>query len=60
MFVGGFTQKPIKEGLFIKANHVYPQQNRCGKTLEDSRVVVDSVDVVSRLEATFVCLMPYG
>ena len=37
MFIGGFTQKTIKEDLFVKANHVYPQQNRRGKTLEDSR-----------------------
>jgi hypothetical protein len=37
MFVGGFTQKTIKEGLFVKANHVYPQRNRRGKTLEDSK-----------------------
>jgi hypothetical protein len=25
-----------------------------------ARVVVNSIDVVSRLEATFVCLVPYG
>ena len=37
MFAGGFTQKIVKEGLFVKANHVYPQRNRYGKTLEDSR-----------------------
>jgi hypothetical protein len=29
-------------------------------TLYNARVVVDSVDVVSRLEATFVCLVPHG
>jgi hypothetical protein len=27
---------------------------------DHARVVVDSVDVVSRLEATFVFLVPYG
>ena len=27
---------------------------------EHARVVVDSVDVVSRLEATFVCLVLHG
>ena len=25
-----------------------------------ARVVVDSIDVVSRLEATFICLVPHG
>ena len=29
-------------------------------TLIDTRVVVDIVDVVSRLEATFVCLVLHG
>ena len=37
MFVGGFTHKTIKESLFIKVNQVYPQRNRRGKTLKDSR-----------------------
>ena len=37
VFAGEFTLKTIKEGLFINANHIYPQRNRCGKTLEDSR-----------------------
>ena len=27
---------------------------------DHARVVVDSVDVVSRIEATFICLVPYG
>ena len=30
------------------------------KPYADARVVVDSVDVVSRLEATFVCLILHG
>ena len=37
IFVGGFNQKTIKEGLFIKANHVYPRRNQLGKILDDSR-----------------------
>ena len=31
-----------------------------GNPCMDARVVVDSIDVVSRLEATFVCLVPHG
>ena len=37
VFSAGFILKTAKEDLFIKANHVYPQQNRREKTLEDSR-----------------------
>ena len=37
VFAGGFTQKTVNEGLFVKANHVYPHRNRRGKTLEDFR-----------------------
>ena len=37
VFSVGFNQKTIKDDLFIKANHVYPQQNLCEKTLEHSR-----------------------
>ena len=37
VFSAGFIQKTHKGDLFIKANHVYPQRNRRGKTLEDSR-----------------------
>ena len=37
MFSAGFIQKTDKEDLFVKANHIYPQRNRRGKTLEDSR-----------------------
>jgi hypothetical protein len=33
---------------------------RDGINLIDTRVVVDSIDVVSRLEATFVCLVSSG
>jgi hypothetical protein len=35
VFSAGFNQKTIKD-LFVKANHVYPQWGRHGKTLEDS------------------------
>ena len=34
VFSAGFNQKTAKEDLFIKANHVYPQWDRRGKTLE--------------------------
>jgi hypothetical protein len=37
MFSAGFNQKTVKEDIFVKANHVYPQQDQCGRTLEDSR-----------------------
>jgi hypothetical protein len=37
VFSVGFIQKTGKEDLFVKANHVYPQRNQCGKTLEDYR-----------------------
>ena len=36
VFSVGFNQKTVKDDLFIKANHVYPQQNYCEKTLEHS------------------------
>ena len=36
VFAGGFIQKTVKEDLFVKANHVYPQRNWRGKTLEHS------------------------
>ena len=35
--VGGFNQKTVKWGLFVKANHVYPRWYRLAKTLEHSR-----------------------
>jgi hypothetical protein len=34
--------------------------NKDGQPYADARVVVDSTDVVSRLEATFICLVPHG
>jgi hypothetical protein len=37
IFSIGFNQKTIKEDLFVKANHVYPQRNWPGKILEDSK-----------------------
>ena len=37
VFLAGFIQKTSKEDLFVKTNHVYPQRNRRGKTLEDFR-----------------------
>jgi hypothetical protein len=37
MFSAGFNQKTTKEDLFIKGNHVIPQDKQYGKTLEDFR-----------------------
>jgi hypothetical protein len=36
VFSTGFTKKTGKGDLFVKANQVYPQRNRRGKTLEHS------------------------
>ena len=36
VFSAGFYHKTAKEDLFVKANHVYSQRDRRGKTLEDS------------------------
>ena len=44
MFSAGFIQKTTKGDLFIKGNHVIPQHNRCGKTLEDSRSLSTKVE----------------
>ena len=37
VFAAGFNQKIVKVDLFVKVNHIYPQRNLCGKTLEHSR-----------------------
>ena len=37
MFARGFIQKPVKEDLFVKANHVYPRRKLLGKDLEHTR-----------------------
>ena len=44
MFSAGFIQKNTKGGLFVNGNHVIPQQNRHGKTLEDSRSLSTEAD----------------
>jgi len=37
VFSVGFYQKTAKEDLFVKGNHIIPQDKQHGKTLEDSR-----------------------
>ena len=46
-FSVGFIQKTIKGDLFVKGNYGIPSHNRCGKTLEDSRMRITEAGPVS-------------
>jgi hypothetical protein len=48
VFSVGFVQKTVKEDLFVKRNHVIPQRNQRGKTLENTKRQPVSLQLLCR------------